>query len=195
MNLAGDAENPIERRFGLPKVRETVIEKLAAAYTNGDLDLDDYERRVTLAEEAGSIDELEAIIADFPAATRRNEQKAVSPVAEEGGRFYFTLLGDRKIYPQDLERNAASVLSIIGEVRIDLSQTTAPLGTAFVITVVSFIGETKITVPRGTRIVSQSINLIGELKNKTQKIPDGAERYTLYLHGFKLLGDIKVIEK
>ena len=179
-------------RYGVPKVRERVIRMLQQAYAAGDLELEDYELRVKRAEDASTVGELKAVVADFPDQSVPAPGVTTSPVAEAAGPFYFTLIGDRQIHPEDLEQNAASVLSIIGDGKIDLSGTRAPEGTTFDITSVSFIGDTKITVPRGTRIIRRGFSLIGSFKRRARPPAAGAERYTLVLRGFKLIGDVKI---
>ena len=52
--------------YGIPKLRRAVICRLAEAYSRDDLTLEDYERRVEAAEQAWTIDALDAIVEDFP---------------------------------------------------------------------------------------------------------------------------------
>lgn len=191
----GNEREPEGRKYGVPKERDRVIQLLQRAYAAGDLELDDYENRVKLAEDASTIDQLRAVVADFPDYRVTPVPPGSSPVAETAGPFLFTLLGDREVLPDDLEQNAASVLAIIGDVKVDLSGTRAPEGTTFDITTVSFIGDTKIIVPRGTRIVRRQFNVLGSYKRRAEQPEPGSERYTLVLRGFKLIGDVKIRER
>ena len=52
--------------YGISKRRREIIRRLSEAYSEDDLSLEDYEYRVHTAERATSIDELTAIVADFP---------------------------------------------------------------------------------------------------------------------------------
>ena len=52
--------------YGISKRRREVIRRLAEAYSEDGLSLEDYEHRMHTAERATSIDELTAIVADFP---------------------------------------------------------------------------------------------------------------------------------
>ena len=53
--------------YGLPKKREEVIEELKLAYSNQNLDDQEYERRLNEASAAKSIEDLKLVIFDFPA--------------------------------------------------------------------------------------------------------------------------------
>lgn len=185
---------PADSRYGLPKMRERVVRMLARAYADGDLELEDYEDRVRRAENAGTTAELQAVVADFPDPPVASPSASPDVVSDRAGPFYLTLLGDREILPDDLEQDAAAVLSIIGDVTVDLSATRAMEGTSFDITCVSLLGDMKVIVPPGTRIVRKQVSLIGDYKRRTTQPEPGAERFTVVLRGFSLLGDLKVVE-
>lgn len=52
--------------YGVSKRRREIIQLLAAAYSEDNLSLEDYERRVQMAERATTIEALRAIVFDFP---------------------------------------------------------------------------------------------------------------------------------
>ena len=52
--------------YGVPKLRRAIVRRLAEAYSRDDLTLEDYECRVEAAEQAKTIDDLEAIVDAFP---------------------------------------------------------------------------------------------------------------------------------
>ncbi len=185
---------PADSRYGLPAMRERVVRMLARAYADGELELEDYEERVRRAENATTTGELRAVVADFPDPPVALPSATPDIVSDRTGPFYLTLLGDREILPDDLEHDAAAVLSIIGDVTVDLSGTRAMEGTSFDITCVSLLGDMKVIVPPGTRIVRKQVSLIGDYKRRTSQPERGTERYTVVLRGFSLLGDLKVVE-
>ena len=185
---------PSDSRYGLPKMRERVVRMLARAYADGDLDLEDYEERVRRAEDAATTGELRAVVADFPDPPVVSSSATPDLVSNRSGPFYLTLLGDRDVLPDDLEHDAAAVLSIIGDVTVDLSATRALEGTTFDITCVSLLGDMKVVVPPGTRVVRKQISLIGDYRRRTTQPEPGTERYTVVLRGFSLLGDLKIME-
>lgn len=71
--------------YGLPKKREEVIEELKTAFTNQNLDDAEYENRLNEALSAKSMEELEAVVFDFPAEiknklfTKDNAIQGVKP--------------------------------------------------------------------------------------------------------------------
>ncbi len=55
--------------YGMSQLRRAIVQRLAEAYSVDALSLEDYERRVTAAEQASTIDDLNAVVSDFPDET------------------------------------------------------------------------------------------------------------------------------
>lgn len=88
-----DGRTPSE--YGVPKLRRQILQRLADAYADDNLELSEYERRVRAAEYAATIEQLEALVADFPA---RPAPPPASParLAPTPGATV-TIMGERKL--------------------------------------------------------------------------------------------------
>lgn len=83
--------------YGLPNKRTEVIEELKIAYTNQNLDDQEYERRLDEANNAKSIEDLKLVLFDFPATIKHKifpESKTL-PVNQSGGVNFPVLPGNK----------------------------------------------------------------------------------------------------
>ena len=179
MAQENDLPGPPERRaFGVPRRREEITELLTEAYTRNDLEQGEFEQRVERAQHAQTIEELEALIADFPPEVKHRHTASgvpAHPTAAMGGDIAeqvaaldamsaptrFTLIGDQHtaILPSDPRVLRAS--AVIGDSHVDLRALSGMSG-VFLLKVAAWIGDTKITVPRGTPVQIRLFTLIGD---------------------------------
>ncbi len=208
-------------KFGLPKMRERVLEALSQAYIDQQLETEDYEKRVELAYQASYIDELEDTVYDFPnryqLIQRTPYQQPPNPqhnrptpntyVPEKG---YFSLIGDFNITDADIGEEPVQMFNGIGDTIIDLRA----IGDDRYIEINQFslIGDTKILVPEGMIVEKRNlIYVIGEFKRRKRRDlskflgkltgkkieeepPKPPNQSVLRIKGFKLIGDFKIID-
>ena len=130
------------------------MEALKDAYSEQNLDDLAYERRLTQAMEAESIEELEAVIADFPPAVRQHifppQQSVQPPRAAAPARGTYSdaptvpqrnILSEQKLRIGTLLEKPMSFFSILGSQKIDMREAEL-VGEHFVIDVESILGET-----------------------------------------------------
>ncbi len=180
--------------FGLPKRREEVINLLQEAYADGNLEDEDYERRLSDAMDAKSIEELQKVVSDFPnppqllantsyqapnsnpnlATTQRKE----SPTPYQSGqpftasvmqraRKLSSVLGSQKTALIDTITQPIRLNTVLGEQRLDLSHATIA-GDRLLLRVECILGETVVDL-RGERFQDKLVhismhNLLGEVK-------------------------------
>lgn len=214
------------RVYGLPKKREQVIAMLSEAYARDDLDQAEFERRLELAERAGTIEDLEALTADFPpdAVIHGEAPAGAAPLSEgelerEIARLdglaaprRTLLVGDLHVDVPPSSVRVLRIVSVFGDSTVDLRALSGLPG-AFLLKVASFAGDTKVLVPRGTRVHLRVMSLAGDQsigrpgrgffariakgiqdvlgKPETPAAPPGP---ALVVNGFKVFGDVKVIE-
>lgn len=179
------------RHYGVPRLRERVLQKLAEAYSQNNLDLDEYERRVKRAQEARTIEQLQEVLADFegPGAETLSPRTAAADRAE----VFFALIGDREVTAEELPAHAVNAFTVIGDLRIDLSSLRE--GEVYTVNSVSIIGDTRLLVPPGAAVVRQFFTVIGDFKRKKDRqAPPGPSSCTVILKGFKIIGDVIVTE-
>jgi hypothetical protein len=165
------------RVFGVPRRREQIVALLSEAYARNDLEQAEFERRLERAEGARTIEELEALVADFPSdATERSAgrspsegsaamsgkdlEREISNLDGMAAPTRFNLLGDLHVSVMPSEPRVLRAVSVLGDTKVDLRGLSGLPG-AFLLKVATLLGDTKIYVPRGTKVVTHLFSLIG----------------------------------
>ena len=196
-NLPDDAQEDgwLEKgSFGVPKYREAIVNALVRAYTDNNLELNEYENRLQRAEKAQTISELKEIISDFPTEYLSSNAAVPVPFREGKKTSGFCLIGDLNISLKEAKSSVINSYSAIGDTRIDLKDL-APESQPCKVKFYSLIGNVYITVPPNTRVVKKIFSLIGSFQRK-QPVDETSLSHapTVYLKGFKLIGDVIIKE-
>ena len=184
-----DGRTPSE--YGVPKLRRQILQRLADAYADDNLELSEYERRVRAAEYAATIDQLEALVADFPARPAPPPARlAPTPGAT------VTIMGERKLDVQASQDLPRQVINVMGATRIDLSD--APPG-VYELRVYNFMGELQVAVPYGTQVNRTLWSLLSDVSVRPWKVKRTARaRFTSHqvtLTGISLMGEVTIREE
>lgn len=188
-----------KRRYGLAERRKEISDVLAQAFAAGRIELEDYERRLDLANSADCIEDLEKVIHDFPADVRASDPPEAEPpatVPEVDTKL--AIVGDQHIDHHSFETGAVRSIALVGDVTVHLERI-PPRRDPVVLTVFSLIGDTTIIVPRGMRVRNKVVSLLGDNEYRESVDPEdpgapGAQG-TCILRGFSLLGDIVIQEE
>ncbi len=189
------------QRYGLPGRRDAVIELLVQAYAEGQIDLEDYESRVELANRAETVEELEKVIHDFPDYRRaigREPEISSSeylPAADAHTETKIAVIGDHTLSHEDFAGQRVRTVALIGDVKVHL-ESAPPSSPPFTIAVYSVIGDTTIVIPRGMRVKNRMINVLGDVevrRNEDSRV-DGT-RGLCVLEGFAVIGDVTIVEE
>lgn len=62
--------NPSRRTFGVPQKRQEIVDVLTRCYAEDYLELEEFERRVGLAQHADTLEDIESLVADVPEPLR-----------------------------------------------------------------------------------------------------------------------------
>ena len=189
-----DGRTPSE--YGVPKLRRQILQRLADAYADDNLELTEYERRVRAAEHAATIAQLEALVADFPGAPGAPSRASAAPPAPTAGASV-TIMGERKLEVQAAQDLPRQVINVMGATRIDLSD--APPG-VYELRVYNLMGELQVAVPYGTRINRTLLGLLSDVSVRPWKVKRTAApaRFTSHqvtLAGVSLLGEVTIREE
>ncbi len=202
------------QKFGVPKTRERVLEALSAAYIDQQLETDEYEKRIELAYQARTLDELEQTVYDFPNRDSIMQQEP-RPFVGGGaqGVPQMTLIGDRTLTHLDFGAQPLQAFQLIGDFTVDLRN--VPDGSLLELQAFSLIGDMKVLVPAGMTVEQRNLmTLIGEVRRrkkremvkmfkkwfgKAEESEADVQRRdptnaVLRLKGFKLIGDITIID-
>ena len=180
--------------YGVPKLRRQVLQRLADAFADDNLELAEYERRVRAAELATSIGELEAVVADFPGAADREPPRATGAVAAAGAAI--TVMGDREMEIRDAGNVPSFVINVMGDTRIDLSS--APPG-VYDLRICCVMGNVHVAVPPGSQVNRSLWNVMSDVKSRPSKARrPAAARFNSHqvnLAGFSLMSDVIIREE
>ncbi|MFP4375015.1 MAG: DUF1707 domain-containing protein [Spirochaetaceae bacterium] len=181
-----DEESSLPRTFGVPKLRRAALERLARAYADDDLELEDYERRTGEIHAAETVQEIARVMADIPDfdgdAPRAGAHRSSIEVEEGEHGTAVQVLGDREIGLADFRGGAMHVFRLLGDTRIDLSDL-APHDTV-VVTDFGVLGDVVVRVPAGTEIVERHVVVLGDFKRGPARTARGrrASRWKLEKH-------------
>ncbi len=181
--------------YGVPKLRQRIMQRLADAYADDNLELAEYERRVRRAEHAVTIAQLEALVADFPGAAGAPRHRPEAAVAAGSGAV-MTIMGDRKLRVRTGRDLPSQVINLMGATRIDLRH--APPG-AYELRVFNLMGATEVVVPYGTQVSRTLWAMFGDVSERSPKGKRTARApfvsHQVTLAGASLFGEVTIREE
>ena len=193
-----------ENRVTLIRTRESrdqVIAALSEHFAHDALDVDEFERRITVAHTSESPEEIEALLSDLPAlaanpaAVIPPAKAALAVMPAERVRAEQTMLAimggvDRRgswSLPRRLR-----LVTVMGGAMLDLREARFPPGPVD-IEIFSFMGGAQIIVPPGLAIETHGSAIMGGFQevNRAPIHPD-ADAPLLRVHGFVVMGGVDI---
>lgn len=178
-------------------VRDGAIERLSAAFAEGALDTEEFERRVTVVHRSGSLQEIEGLLADLPLARQgAPQQTALVPAAQApaGARtmsiFGSTTRGGAWAVPRKL-----AVRAVFGNVELDFRNAVLPAGPVD-LDVSAVFGNIEITVPPHLAVASDGVAILGNFDHvdrAAQDLPPDAP--VLRIQGKSVFGNVEISMK
>lgn len=202
------SKNTPPTTYGLPKKKNEVIEILNEAYANQNLEDQEYERRLDEATNAKSIEDLQLVIFDFPAAVRNkifpktpaSSQRPSTPdpswpstlVPSKTDISTQTILGNDNLNMPVLSSSLSKISAILSNQKLDFRLAEIP-ATPINIRVDSYLSSTILDL-RNEQLDGKVINIdvecfLGEVKIL---LPRGAQ---IQRNVSVLLSDFKVQDK
>lgn len=166
--------------------RQAVIATVQQALAEDLLHFEDVDERFALIYAAETQADLRAATADLPDLRRpppRPEGRHLAPSTS------VNLIGDTKISGWLAVDGDISVISLIGDVLVDLSTAEIP-AEGIAITAIGVIGDIKVILPDGVRVQPQAFSLIGS--TKTSLSPPLTGQPTIRVRGVQVIGDTAV---
>lgn len=195
--------------YGVPARRKQIADRLSDAYSRDMLDQREFESRLERAEAAGTIEELDALVADF------GQPQATVPTSPAGERS-FAVIGDQShvLVPGGPESFRA--FTVLGDVKVDLRAFRGS-GRTLTVEVSGVVGDAKVLVPHGAIVVRRARTVLGDTHLRLAKEPGVAKKFfaqvfgrsdvppaspfpdqgpppTVVLTGWRLLGDVVIEE-
>jgi hypothetical protein len=166
--------------------RQAVVVTIQQAMAEDLVPFEDVDERFARVYDATTQAELRAIVDDLPDLRRQPPRPEARHLAPSSS---IKVLGDTKISGWLAVDGDISVVTLIGDVLVDLSTAEIP-SDGLTITVVSLIGDVKVILPDGVRVQSQGSSLIGDSKERLS--PPLANQPTIRIKGFLAIGDVAV---
>ena len=186
-------------RVALRDARERVLERLSEGFTQDELGLDEFERRVDDAYRAASIEALAPIIADLSpqlpkagalapaaradalstaeAAPRAARVAAILSSLERGGRFQLV--------------HGMRALAVLGNLELDLRDVVLPPGVTELY-VRAVFGNVEITPPPDLAVECEGSGLLGNISSLSRLPPEGEGGPVLRVVGSVFAGNIEI---
>src|SRR6185436_7440550 len=178
-------------------VRDGAIERLSAAFAEGALDTEEFERRVTVVHRSGSLQEIEGLLEDLPLVPHAAaQQTALVPAAQApaGARtlsvFGSTTRGGAWAVPRRL-----AVRAVFGNVELDFRNAGLPAGPVD-LDVSAVFGNIEITVPPHLAVASDGAAILGNFDHvdrAAQDLPPDAP--VLRIRGKSVFGNVEISMK
>lgn len=183
------------------EARERTISRLTDAFAVDDLDLEEFERRISLAHRAESLKELEPLVADLPAPSATSALVPASPttavtVRRAGsGRATQTMVA---ILSGTVRKGRWSaprlirVISVMGGTQLDFREAELEPGETHVM-VFSLMGGCEIIVPPGLAVDMDGISIMGGFEH-LERAPQHRDPDAPYLRvsGVVCMGGVNI---
>ncbi len=177
--------------------RERAIATLSEGFANDALDVDEFERRVTLAHTSDSPEEIAALTSDLPASTTAlaKASVALAPATADDGlapQTVYAIFGgvDRR-GTWNVPRRWR-VVAAFGGAQLDLREARFPTG-VIDLEVKAVFGGVQIIVPPGLAVEVHGTAIMGGFQNvnRAPAHPD-PDAPLLRIHGLALMGGVDI---
>jgi uncharacterized protein DUF1707/cell wall-active antibiotic response 4TMS protein YvqF len=177
--------------------RERAIAALSDGFANDALDVDEFERRVTLAHTSESAQEIAALTSDLPAATTALAKGtvALAPATVDDGvapeTIYAIFGGVDRRGTWNVARRWR-VVAAFGGAQLDLREARFPTG-VIDLEVKAVFGGVQIVVPPGLAVEVHGTAIMGGFQNvnRAPAHPD-PDAPLLRIHGLALMGGVDI---
>jgi hypothetical protein len=206
----GELSRPVDRA-ALARAREArdrVIARLSDEFAHDVLGVEEFERRVTLAQTSESVEEIEALLRDLPDGPGQSRAPApvtprvapapgpsvsLAPMEPYGERqTLLAILGGIGRNGRWLVPRRFRVVAMMGGAHLDLREAIFPPGPVE-LEVIAFMGGVEIVVPPGLAVQTSGTGIMGGFQqiNRAPAHPD-PDAPLLRIHGFAVMGGVDV---
>ncbi len=203
--LSRDVALTLMAPLGMPEIRDTTIGELSERFANDEIGMEEFERRVTLAHRADSVDELRALLEDLPggasrlqplaspeaiSARGRVELRAVSEVHEK--QAVTAILGGVQRAGSWTVPRLLEVVTVLGGAQLDFRDARFGPGVSTV-NVFAMMGGVEIIVPPDLAVEVQGGAILGGFEH-LERTPSRVDpdRAQLRVTGMAVLGGVTV---
>jgi hypothetical protein len=183
---------------GLPAQRERTIRILSECFATNLLEMEEFERRVSRAHQAQSVQDLARLIDDIPGdlaeAAEQNPQpsSSASIVLREDEQPVYGIMMGRRLRGQWLKCRTVSSRTLMSSVEFDFRDLELPPDIVE-INVLGLMSSVVVTVPRDLPVQTEVVPILGEVKEGrgvSTSLPEKGPG--VRITGFVVMGEVKV---
>ena len=179
------------------EARDRIITALSDAFARGALDVDEFERRVTVAHRSDVRADLEALTSDLPAATTSTapavpSRTMVPPSMVRASGLVVSIMGGSQRTGQWSVPRTLNVIALMGGSQLDLREARLPAGVVEV-RILAVMGGVQILVPPNLAVEANGAAVMGGFAHveRAPAAPDpGAP--LLRVTGLALMGGVHI---
>ena len=202
---SGGPASGTERPISVDEAREKVIDILSESFAQDLVSVEEFERRVTLAQQAGTMPELGSAIeglragAPGPEAARGDELATLPRIAADlpMGRIRPTdravaIFGETKRSGAWIPARRNTVVAVMGSMALDLREALlGPGETVFSVTAV--MGSVEVIAPPGLHIECSGSAILGSFEQKaTRSVLASGDMPMVRIDGFSVLSSVEI---
>jgi hypothetical protein len=182
-------------RLPISQGRERIIELLQSHYAQGNLDMEEFENRLDLVNDARTVKDLLPIISDLPDIPEGTNKYANCPVAINRGAVkesctLITILSGNSRKGIWRPPHLIKVFTFMGGADLDFREAIMAPGTTR-INIFCMMGGVDIKVPPGLNVEVKGFAIMGGIEDGTEGIIN-EEEPRLVIHGFAIMGGLEV---
>ena len=176
--------------------RERVIARLSDAFAQGELDVDELDRRLELAHRSESVVELDELVAGLHASSKAAlvpfAPAELSPAQQEARQNVVAVLGNANRAGAWTPPRHLRVYAVLGNTELDFREARLVPG-AIDIEVTACLGNVTVIVPPSLAVEMNGTAVLGSFEHseRAPASPDPA-RPVLRVHGLACLGNVEI---
>jgi len=187
------AQTPL---VSLRDTRERTIAVLSDLFARDQIELEEFERRVSLVHRAGTVAEVTKAIEDLPSVTgevKPQKKNALVPVAEvRQTQTIAAVMGGATRRGSWTAPQHLRLLAFMGGISLDFREARLPPGVTE-ISVFAFMGGVDITVPPELSVELSGTGIMGGFDHMDRQPPEAdPDRPILRVHGVAMMGGVSI---
>jgi hypothetical protein len=183
---------------GLPAQRERIIKILSECFAKNILEMEEFERRVSQAHQAQSVQDLARLIDDIPAEMAEAPEETQEPasaksvVLREDEQPVYGIMMSRRLRGRWLKCRTVNSRTLMSSLEFDFRDLDLP-SDIVEINVLALMSSVVVTVPESLPVQLEVIPILGEVK-EGRRVKTALPRKGpgVRVTGFVMMGEVKV---
>jgi len=183
----------MDSSLSFPEMKELTTVILRECYAQDILEVSEYERRLTVLNQAGSKNELDSLIRDLPIDLPAVMKKASTPLLHKRRSQNLSLFfGDKKVSGERLNCRYTDAIVAMGDLTFDFRDIELPPGTT-TLKLTSIMADTKIIVPPELYVDTDLTTFMGSVREpKDLKVHPAEGEPVLRITGLSVMSEVKI---